>query len=220
MRVDLRDSDERLGYFAWAVEQLSSMRSIALYMISPGSNAAAAVQWLKRAITVELYGEEPGSYPPPGERGPRSLSMQYAEAAGGSPGSVGGPPSLSFGDKLAQFGADVEPASSYVEDVAYRLMLTCFLGTLDGKIDALRWLATLMVRGGPNRQLTISRFLALATSGRIGDLTEVPPGYDTVIRWAGDAFTDLPLEDALPHMVAEYILRAHGGGIQITSSSY
>jgi hypothetical protein len=219
MRVDLRDSDERLGYFAWAVEQLISMRSIALYMASSDSNVEAAVEWLKNAITGDLYGEQPRSYPAPSEQGARSLPVQYAEAIGGFPGSLGGPSPSPLDKQLAQFGADVESISSYAEDVAYRLMLTCFLGTLDGNIDALRWLTTLMVRGGANRQLTISRFLALATFGRIGDLTVVPPDYDSVLRWAGAASTDLPLEGALPYMVAEYISRAHGTGVQTVSSN-
>jgi hypothetical protein len=146
--------------------------------------------------------------------------VQYVNAATGTPGVIGGPLPPNFGDQAPQFGADIGSAPAYIDDLAYRLMLICFLGTFDANIDALRWLTALMVRGGPNRQLTISRFLALATFGRIGDQADVPPDYGTVLRWAAEASAPLSLENALPQMVTQYISRTLGGGIQNARSSH
>lgn len=173
MKVGPVNPDEMFGYFAWAVEQSNSTRPVALYLTSPDTNDRVAVTLLRRAIVTNLYAtpspysyEQPPDYPATNERASKPLTEQYTEAIGGV--AVG-----LFGNQRMQFGADAEQSvPAYAEDVAYHLMLTCFLGVLDGNSDAFRWLTALMVRGGPNRQLTISRFLGLATDELIRPFRE------------------------------------------------
>jgi hypothetical protein len=124
--------------------------------------------------------------------------LQYANA-------VGTVPDVLFGGWREQFGADRgEAVSAYAEDIAYHLMLICFMGVLDGNMDALRWLVVLMVRGGLNRQLTISRFLGVAIPDIIEGPAEMLPGHDAVLGWAEVASNASSLESVLARMVAEY----------------
>lgn len=213
MRVDLRGADERLGYLAWAIEQSNDTQQLVPYLASPNSSTEAAVEWLEQVILAHLdvspnlyTGEPPWGYPPPDPRFPRPLLTQYLEAIGGIPGGF-------LGNLPPQFGADMDQSiSAYADDTAYQLMLVCFLGTLDGDINALRWLAVLMVRGGINRQLTISRFLALTTSERAGRLVEAPPDQVEVLGLAQQVIASPSVERVLPSMVTEYISRARNAG--------
>jgi hypothetical protein len=209
------------------VEQSNSARPVALYLTSPNTNAEVAVGLLRRAIVANLYAtpspysyEQPPDYPAANELASRPLTVQYTEALGGVSADL-------LDNQRTQFGADVEESvSAYVEDVAYHLMLICFLGVLDGNSEAFRWLTALMVRGGPNRQLTISRFLNM-TTGLIRSPQEdlpdseedlpdsefrfrwIPPDSVTVFQWVAAASTNPSLESVLPNLVAEYISRVH-----------
>jgi hypothetical protein len=210
MTVDLRESDERLGYFTWAIDQSSSTQSLRLDVASsPDLSLERAVASVRQVIAEDLHGarfrseREQSEVYSVGEQGrQRPLTMRYMDTIGQSLDSF-------FRDLPSQFGADAEESvTPYAEDTAYDLMLICFLGSLDGDRDAMLWLTFLMVRGGINRQLTISRFLALTTSGDIGSLGEDPPDREMVLSWAARMEripTTSSSEGLLKRMMAQYL---------------
>jgi hypothetical protein len=225
MRVDVEGAKPLFAYFAWAIEANPATDSVARYLAGAGDdvNARVVARRVEDLVAEELflYRGQPLRYEL--WRSGREFSTDpvlarprdYAVWLDGLPDTA---------HLEAMLGADErELPSARLQEAAYQLMLTSFLGSLGDLPYAMSWLGRLMVRGGLNRQLTIATFLGLVTDGRIGiepgppDAEFRAPDPEAVLTWARRAIEDgmssrfepRPTEqgDGLEHYIAEYVGR-------------
>jgi hypothetical protein len=216
MRVVTRGREERFGYFAWALENLPELQDLtnSLAYVGTGSIDAtvhSVVEVIQSKYELahrysRFYGFGPYYY---NERWTSSFDREialddrsYVELVGADAGRYLDNPA----DYYAADDATLNPA---LDAAAYKLMLFSFLGAFDSRRDAVLWLSVLLLRGTPNRQMTIARFLSLATRQGLG-LAEGPiPSMGEIVSWVErmrDGNTEV--ERTLPALVAEYIYAA------------
>lgn len=234
MRIQLEGADPRLPYFAWALEQSESTQGVANYLSTAKDvNADAVAEWIGRAVDSELdllprrgilqkhwpYAQWASEgrhwyerFIPTWrwfERRPRT-SITWRNPSTAVPADyVESISPWNMDDLRRQLGADERGHRlALVEEAAYRLMLVAFLGALNSNPVAIRWLCVLMVRGGLNRQLTISHFLAVASGGTFGNTEMALPSPPELLEWAQASVTQFKVEPALRQMVSDYVARA------------
>jgi hypothetical protein len=129
MKVRLLNDDDRLGYFAWALETWSLTSPVSRLLASPAAASVDdAVHWINRAVESELY---------PGEEllSPYAFRRQFGESLAEAelyPGwrplryteFIGIPPTFILAQGDRHFAADDSPNAPVVlQEAAYQLML-------------------------------------------------------------------------------------------------
>jgi hypothetical protein len=212
MRVDVQGSGT-LGYFAWALEGSLITEPIARYLLTEGAKPNEAVQAIRQTVTQSLRPSRGPLFDPARADqfnpedisstsgfGVSSASAAYYELTRRTPY---GPQDLE-----AQYASDEEDdRPNSLSDAAYQLMLTSFLGVFSEISEASQWLALLMVRGGFNRQMAISRFFS-EVFGLDFDLAPGRlPSRSLIVRSARDILDKPMAIDNLESLAHEYVSR-------------
>ncbi|MFJ9900339.1 hypothetical protein ACIQPR_44115 [Streptomyces sp. NPDC091280] len=188
MRASTAGLDERIGYFAWAFENLPALADISDAVTrrsaAPSSGFADRVRVAaKNAFHLETTSDQDfgdaqtywslgGSADYPfGFRTP----LRYADVIGS--------PSRYLSDPQRYFGADAALLDARGDAAAYRLMLNCFLMPFLSNTTSLPWLGVLILRGPLDRQFTIARFLKIMTEANVGGSDDSPPSRALVLDW-------------------------------------
>lgn len=191
MNISLKNQDERLGYFAWALEALPETNPFATLLTHPQPEThldlPVIAEQIKRATSLELYPydshEKSANFPFRSDQ--RQVWPYFDELQIRYAGLIPDPSTVRH-NVQAYFGADdVQDFPPPMENAAYRLMLSCFLQSQAGEQQALAWLQVLLLRGPINRQMAIARFLATVTRGKLGLQQPGIPSQEQVITWAG-----------------------------------
>ncbi|MFJ1669597.1 hypothetical protein ACIOK4_24980 [Streptomyces bottropensis] len=208
MRVPTVNQPEEFFYFTWAIENLYATQGLveflnyASYSMEDHANHARLL--IGKALEAETVpasrlaqsaGEPIGSEPwwtPQVDTSAPSAHMRYADLLEAGPEQV-----LSHPDSY--YEADEQIYTPRLDDAAYRLMLTSFLGALIGDKTSIPWLGVLMLRGPSNRQLCISHFMTLVTRGKIGWAVHEIPSRTPILNWARTALKyHNPVEPTFP----------------------
>lgn len=188
MRASTAGLDERIGYFAWAFENLPALADISDAVarrsearssgIADRVRIAAKNAFHLETTSVRDFGEEQtywssgGSVDYPfGFRTP----LRYADVIDSPSGYLSVP--------RRYFGADAALLDPRGDAAAYRLMLNCFLMPFLRDATSLPWLGVLMLRGPLDRQFTVARFLEIMTEASVGGSDGGPPSRALVLDW-------------------------------------
>ncbi|MFF4433271.1 hypothetical protein ACFYZ4_29445 [Streptomyces sp. NPDC001513] len=215
MRAQVYDRSEEVGYFAWALENSAFTQRVAESLqFMPWDTYEA-----REAVIDTVSGSIRNGFS--AETGSAADAKSYLSRLDGP----------AFASALGPRYVDLTPAGHWqtlhypeqayaVEDIisepeieraAYRLMLISFLATFTPYAkQSLPMLGMLMVRGPQNRQLTISRFLAIATDGLVGRTHSALPSRAEILEWAPaiPERSELSLVDT----VGEYIAASRDNG--------
>jgi hypothetical protein len=168
MNIELSDASQEIQYFGWAMEHLPEGKMLSGLLVVPGvmplSAAAERIRGVYRRYIVWTPSAEYRVYSPSEdydledrqfseEPFPYRLVGRYIDTVPISSRAI-----LASAPEL--YGADLRMPGT-IDDLAYQAMLASFLGVFDKDQGALLTLATLLLRGSLNRQLTIGQFLRM-----------------------------------------------------------
>jgi hypothetical protein len=198
MNIELVDAPEDVQYFGWALQHLPEGNTLSGLLAVPDALppdvAVARVQdvYHKYFDTDRLV---PLPVLPDYLR--RDVHPLYAEIVG---------PNKAAEIEAAQdelYDAD-RHLPGRIDDLAYQAMLAGFLGAFDKDTTSVRWLATLLLRGSLNRQLTIGSFFRMLTGGELGAFESVLPTKSETVTLAktlvsGDLHSEYQLAQTIRH---------------------
>lgn len=175
MNVELVNAPEDIQFFGWALEHLPEGKALSGLLVIPGALTTSDALERVRAVYARYIHVDAIRRASPWRKDAlgRELTLRPVEAARYidvvnpySSEAISAPDTLYDADNRL-------PAT--VDDLAYQAMLASFLGAFDGDGPAIRLLATLLLRGSLNRQMTITRFVSMLTHGEYGLHESVVP---------------------------------------------
>jgi hypothetical protein len=203
MNIELAGAPEDVQYFGWALQQLPEGNRLsgllAVPDVLPSDVAVAGVR--------DVYGKYLYREPSVSLSQWRSYQRRAVQLPGEAP---------LYADIVSRGGSEIEAAQDelydadrhlpgIIDDLAYQAMLAGFLGAFDKDTTAVHWLATLLLRGPLNRQLTIGSFFRMLTGGQLGAFESVLPTKSETRALAKTLFTeDLHSEYQLPQTIRHY----------------
>jgi hypothetical protein len=205
MNIELAGAPEDVQYFGWALQHLPEANMLSGLLAVPGAlPPEVAVASVQNVYQLYLYRKAQVPFP----------SSQWRRYRGRGVQLPGGAP---FYTDIVSFGeVEIEDAPNelydadrhlpgIIDDSAYQAMLAGFLGAFDRDTTAVRWLATLLLRGTLNRQLVIGSFIRMLTRGELGAFESVLPTKSEVVSLATTLVRgDLPIEYELAQVIRNY----------------